>query len=219
MSVSFGERPFEPVGRTRHLARPGRRPHCGRHGARWSVSCPRTCTSPGATCRFRPACQCGGEIVDLIDELAAELPEPSPRTSGPGSVTGRPTVGRWADRSPTVWLAAASSTPTSAPSCARRSSGIRVLVARGPRGVAFGVSFAYEYPDEQTLRRRLLAPAGVATLVGPEREDAVRAQIVDAMAPYRTAQGGSRLNDEVHFLVARAGCAARWPDRGGRGRV
>lgn len=74
-------------------------------------------------------------------------------------------------------------------------------------------------PDEQTLRRMLLAPAGVATLVGPEREDAVRAQIVDAMSPYRTAQGGSRLNDEVHFLVARAGCAARWPDRGGRGRV
>jgi hypothetical protein len=59
----------------------------------------------------------------------------------------------------------------------------------------------YEYPDEQTLRRMLLAPAGVATLVGPEREDAVRAQIVDAMAPYRTGAGRLRLNDEVHFLV------------------
>jgi SAM-dependent methyltransferase len=70
---------------------------------------------------------------------------------------------------------------------------------------AFDFSFASEYPDEETLGRLLMAPAGVASLVGPEREDAVRAQIVEAMAPYRTAQGGYRLNNEFRFLVARAG--------------
>ncbi|MGH2822619.1 MAG: hypothetical protein ACRDLY_06250 [Thermoleophilaceae bacterium] len=63
----------------------------------------------------------------------------------------------------------------------------------------------YEYPDEQTLGRLLVAPAGIARLVGPEREEAVRAQIVDAMAPYRTAQGGYRLHNEFRFLVAAAG--------------
>jgi SAM-dependent methyltransferase len=66
----------------------------------------------------------------------------------------------------------------------------------------FNFSFAFEYPDEETLGRLLLAPAGLATLVGPEREDDVRAQIVEAMAPYRTANGGYRLDNELHYLVA-----------------
>ncbi len=71
--------------------------------------------------------------------------------------------------------------------------------------LAFDFGFGYEYPDEQTLGRLLVAPAGIARLVGPEREEAVRAQIVDAMAPYRTAQGGYRLHNEFRFLVAAAG--------------
>jgi SAM-dependent methyltransferase len=69
---------------------------------------------------------------------------------------------------------------------------------------AFDFSFAYEYPDEETLGRLLLAPAGLATLVGPEREDAVRAEIVEAMTPFRTAAGGYRLENELHYLVATA---------------
>jgi hypothetical protein len=71
-------------------------------------------------------------------------------------------------------------------------------------GVAFDFSFAYQYPDEQTLSRLLVAAAGIAKLVGPEREDDIRAQIVDALAPYRTEQAGYRLNNEFHYLVATA---------------
>jgi SAM-dependent methyltransferase len=71
-------------------------------------------------------------------------------------------------------------------------------------GAAFDFSFAYQYPDEQTLSRLLVAAAGIAKLVGPEREDDIRAQIVDALAPYRTEQGGYRLHNEFHYLVATA---------------
>ena len=69
---------------------------------------------------------------------------------------------------------------------------------------AFDFSYAYEYPDDEALGRLLVAPAGIATLVGPEREEAVRAQIVEALAPHRTPEGGYRLNNEFRFLVATA---------------
>ncbi|MGE5274540.1 MAG: class I SAM-dependent methyltransferase, partial [Verrucomicrobiota bacterium] len=36
---------------------------------------------------------------------------------------------------------------------------------------AFDTTWAYEFPDEETLTRALLAPAGLAVLAGPERED------------------------------------------------
>jgi SAM-dependent methyltransferase len=71
-------------------------------------------------------------------------------------------------------------------------------------GEAFDLSWAYEYPDEETLGRAMLAPAGIATLVGPEREEEVRAAIVEGLAPYRTPGGGYRLNNEFHFLIAQA---------------
>ena len=69
---------------------------------------------------------------------------------------------------------------------------------------AFEFVFASEYPDSHTLGRLMMAPAGMATLVGPEREASVRAQIVAALAPYRTAGGGYRLRNEFRFLIADA---------------
>jgi SAM-dependent methyltransferase len=69
---------------------------------------------------------------------------------------------------------------------------------------AFDFSFPYEYPDADMLGRLLLAPAGLATLVGPEHEEAVRAQIVEALAAHRTAQGTYRLDNEYRYLVATA---------------
>ena len=71
-------------------------------------------------------------------------------------------------------------------------------------GEAFDVTWAYEYPDEETLGRALMAPAGIATLVGPEREEEMTAAIVEGLAPYRRPEGGYRLTNEYHFLIAHA---------------
>jgi SAM-dependent methyltransferase len=67
---------------------------------------------------------------------------------------------------------------------------------------AFDVSYPVEYPDEQTLGRLLMAPMGIARLVGPAREEAVRTKIVEALAPRRGADGSYRLHNEFHYLVA-----------------
>ena len=60
---------------------------------------------------------------------------------------------------------------------------------------AFDTTWAYEYPDEDTLRRALVAPAGIAVLVGPDREDEVKDAIGAGLAPLprrRTGATGSR---------------------------
>jgi SAM-dependent methyltransferase len=69
---------------------------------------------------------------------------------------------------------------------------------------AFFTSWAYTYPDAETLGRAMLAPAGLALLVGSGREDAVRETIVDGLAPYRQADGSYRLKNEYRILIARA---------------
>jgi SAM-dependent methyltransferase len=69
---------------------------------------------------------------------------------------------------------------------------------------SFDVTWAYEYPDDETLGRAMVAPGGLATLVGPSKEDAMKAAIVDGLAPYRTPEGGYRLQNEYRFLIARA---------------
>jgi SAM-dependent methyltransferase len=69
---------------------------------------------------------------------------------------------------------------------------------------AFDTTWAYEFADEDSLGRAMLAPAGIAALVGPEREEQVRRQIVDGLSPYRTPEGGYRLSNEFHYLLARA---------------
>jgi SAM-dependent methyltransferase len=69
---------------------------------------------------------------------------------------------------------------------------------------AFDVSWAYEFPDEPTLRRALVAPAGLALLVGPEREEEFKDALVEGLAGYRTPGGGYRLQNTFHSLIARA---------------
>ena len=71
-------------------------------------------------------------------------------------------------------------------------------------GEAFDITWAYEYPDAETLARAMMAPAGIAVLVGPERETQVRAAIVEGLAPFRTEQGSYRLQNEFRCLIARA---------------
>ena len=69
---------------------------------------------------------------------------------------------------------------------------------------AFDTSWAFEYQDDEALVRGMLAPAGIAELVGPAQEEAVGNAIVEALAPHRTGSGGYRLHNEWHYVVARA---------------
>ena len=69
---------------------------------------------------------------------------------------------------------------------------------------SFDKRYAFEYPDEDTLGRMLVAPAGIATIVGPAREPKVKEAIVAGLAPYRQQDGTYRLENEFHYLVARA---------------
>ena len=50
----------------------------------------------------------------------------------------------------------------------------------------------------------MVAPAGIAELVGRSQEEALKAAIVEGLAPYRTPDGGYRLDNEYHYLIARA---------------
>jgi SAM-dependent methyltransferase len=68
----------------------------------------------------------------------------------------------------------------------------------------FDASWASEYPDTETLGRAMLAVAGLATLAGPEREHELKNAIVDNLAPYRRPDGSYRLENEYHYLIARA---------------
>jgi hypothetical protein len=67
----------------------------------------------------------------------------------------------------------------------------------------FVSSWAYTYPDQETLGRALVAPAGVAVLVG-DREEEVKRAIVDGLAEFRSSDGSYRLENEYRYLVARA---------------
>jgi SAM-dependent methyltransferase len=69
---------------------------------------------------------------------------------------------------------------------------------------AFDSTWSYEFPDEDTVRRALVAPAGIAVLVGPDREDEVKDAIVSGLATYRIHGGGCRLQNTFHSLIARA---------------
>jgi SAM-dependent methyltransferase len=69
---------------------------------------------------------------------------------------------------------------------------------------AFDTAWAFEYPDDDALGSAMLAPAGIAELVGSEREVEVRAAIVRALTPYRRRDGSYRLANQWHYLVARA---------------
>src|SRR5262245_14758219 len=69
---------------------------------------------------------------------------------------------------------------------------------------AFDANWAYEYADEDALVRGMLAAGGLALIAESVGGDAVRTAIVDALTPYRTSEGGYRLSNEWHFLVATA---------------
>ena len=50
----------------------------------------------------------------------------------------------------------------------------------------------------------MMSAGGFGAIVGAERQDAARAAIVEALAVCRTPDGGYRLENEWHYLIARA---------------
>ena len=68
---------------------------------------------------------------------------------------------------------------------------------------AFDTSWAFSFPDEETLMRALVAPMGIAVLVG-DRENEVKQAIADGLAKHRSPDGSYRLHNEYHYLIARA---------------
>jgi SAM-dependent methyltransferase len=67
---------------------------------------------------------------------------------------------------------------------------------------AFDTSWAFNFPDQDTLKRALVAPMGIALLVG-DREEEVKHAIAKGLAKHRTADGSYRLHNEYHYLIAR----------------
>jgi SAM-dependent methyltransferase len=68
---------------------------------------------------------------------------------------------------------------------------------------AFDINWAFSFPDEETLKRALVAPMGIAVLVG-EREEEVKQAIAKGLAQHRRLDGSYRLQNEYHYLIARA---------------
>ena len=69
---------------------------------------------------------------------------------------------------------------------------------------AFDLQWAFEFADVETLIRAMMSAGGFGAIVGPERQDAARAAIVEALAVCRTPECGYRLENEWHYLIARA---------------
>jgi SAM-dependent methyltransferase len=68
---------------------------------------------------------------------------------------------------------------------------------------AYGVRWAYVYEDSEALLRGMLSAGGVGEAAGA-REREVGAALLDVLAPFRTADGGYRLENQWHTLVASA---------------
>jgi SAM-dependent methyltransferase len=67
----------------------------------------------------------------------------------------------------------------------------------------FDATWAYVYPDDETLGRAMVAVAGLAVIAGPESEQELKNAIVDGLKPYQAGDGSYRLSNEYHYLIAR----------------
>ena len=65
-------------------------------------------------------------------------------------------------------------------------------------------TWAYEYPDAETLGRAMVAVGGLAVIAGPAREHELEDAIVNGLAPCHQVDGSYRLSNQYHYLIARA---------------
>ena len=68
---------------------------------------------------------------------------------------------------------------------------------------AFDDRWAYEYADEESMSRAMLSAGGFGAIVG-DRQDEARAAVLEALAACRTPAGGYRIENDWHYLIARA---------------
>jgi SAM-dependent methyltransferase len=68
---------------------------------------------------------------------------------------------------------------------------------------AFDDRWAYEYADEESMTRAMLSAGGFGAIVG-DRQDEARAAVLEALAVCRTPDCGYRIENDWHFLIARA---------------
>jgi SAM-dependent methyltransferase len=68
----------------------------------------------------------------------------------------------------------------------------------------FDTTWAFEYPNEETLGRALVAVAGLADIVGPGNEPELKTSIIEGLARFRHAEGSYHLSNRFHYLIARA---------------
>ena len=84
--------------------------------------------------------------------------------------------------------------------CSRRSR-----TRGGPRPRArLRRSLGVRVRDEEALARGMMSAGGFGAIAGAEQQDAAREAIVEALAVCRTPDGGYRLENEWHYLIARA---------------
>jgi SAM-dependent methyltransferase len=69
---------------------------------------------------------------------------------------------------------------------------------------AFDATWSFEFAGDETMTRALIAPAGLALLVGAEREPEFKRALIEGLAAHRTSDGAYRLSNEYHGLIARA---------------
>jgi SAM-dependent methyltransferase len=81
----------------------------------------------------------------------------------------------------------------------------RIATAAGLKpDISFDLSTAFEFIDQEVLVRCMLAPGPVGDAVRHAGEAAVGRAIADALAPCRRVDGRYQLENEWHYLLARA---------------
>jgi SAM-dependent methyltransferase len=69
---------------------------------------------------------------------------------------------------------------------------------------AFDISWAYEFADEAELVRAMTSAGGFGAILGADQQDAACTAIIEALAVCRTPACGYRIENDWHFLIARA---------------
>lgn len=66
------------------------------------------------------------------------------------------------------------------------------------------VACPWDYPDEATALRGLLASGAAVRAIQVKGEDVVRGAILDALAPFKPRSGGYHLSNSLRYLIAAA---------------